>query len=276
MEYIKFGNTGMDISRICLGTMSFGDPHNWVLEEESRKIIKYALDSGINFFDIANIYSNGVSEKIMGKALRDYGNRDELVVATKVYFSSSKKPNQQGLSRKARYIDASVMYAWQFQKAKYIAEKYEWTKIVSMQNHMNLIYREEEREMMPLCEDMNIAVTPYSPLAAGRLARASGIETKRSTTDEVAVMKYGDTEERDQDIIDRVSTLAERYKVAKAQIALAWLLQKKNVAAPIIGATKTKYIDDAVKALDVKLSEEDINFLEETYIPHKVVGALYK
>ncbi len=326
MEYVKLGNTGMDVSRICLGTMSFGDPeswfHKWVLREDaSRVIIKKALDAGINFFDTANVYSTGVSEEILGRALKDYGNRDELVVATKVFFDMRKGPNGGGLSRKnilseidhslqrlgmdyvdlyithrwdyntpieetmealhdvvksgkARYIGASAMFAWQFQKALHVAEKNGWTKFVSMQNHMNLIYREDEREMLPLCKDQGIAITPYSPMAAGRLVREENQETIRSQTDEIAVRKYDKTKEMDKDIIDRVHELSTKYGVSRAQIAIAWLLQKEEMTSPIIGATKEKYIDDAVGALDVKLSQEDVKFLEEMYVPHEVVGAL--
>ncbi len=325
MEYLKFGNTGMDVSKVCLGAMSFGDPntwvHKWVLEEEaSRVIIKRALDAGINFYDTANIYSKGVSESILGKALRDYGNRDELVVATKVFGDMHDGPNGGGLSRKAilseidksldrlgmdyvdlyvihrwdyntpieetmaalhdvvksgkvRYIGASAMYAWQFQKALHVAEKNGLTKFVSMQNHLNLIYREEEREMLPLCRSEKIAVTPYSPLAAGRLTRDFGATTLRSDTDEIAVMKYGKTEEADNVIIRRVAELADKYEVKKVHIALAWLHQKEGVTSPIVGATKLSHIDDAVASLEVKLSQEDAAYLEEAYIPHAVVGA---
>lgn len=326
MEYIKFGNTGMEVSRLCLGTMSFGDPDNWVhkwvlKENKSREIIKKAIDKGINFFDTANIYSKGVSEEILGRALRDYANRDEIVVATKVFFGMYDGPNSSGLSRKsimseidqslkrldmdyvdiyithrwdyntpieetmealhdvvkagkARYIGASAMYAWQFQKALHIAKKNGWTKFISMQNHMNLIYREEEREMMPLCKDAGIAVTPYSPLAGGKLTRDVNETTFRSKTDEIAKKKYGNMVEADKVIIDRVATVAKKYGVKRVQIALAWLLNKEAVTSPIIGATKLSHIDDVVAALDVKLKKEDIDYMEELYVPHLVVGPI--
>lgn len=324
METVKFGNTGMDVSPICLGAMSFGDPdswiHDWVLkEEDSRKIIKRALDLGINFFDTANVYSKGESERILGKALNDFSNREDIVVATKVHGTMRNKPNGGGLSRKnilheidqslerlgmnyvdlyiihrwdyttpieetmealhdvvksgkARYIGASAMYAWQFQKAQYIAEKNDWTKFVSMQNHYNLLYREEEREMIPLCEDMKIAVTPYSPLAAGRLARDWSVETERSKTDKIQEMKYGKTEEQDKIIADRVAEIAEKKGVPRSQVALAWLLHKPQVSSPVIGATKEKYLDDAVAAVEIQLSKEEMAYLEEAYVPHEVVG----
>lgn len=326
VETVKFGNTGLDVTPICLGAMSFGDPgkwtHDWVLkEEESRKIIKKALDLGINFFDTANIYSKGESEKILGRALKDYAKREEIVVASKVFFGMQEDANSTGLSRKSimyevdqtlerldmeyidlyiihrwdhntpieetmealhdvvksgkvRYIGASAMYAWQFQKAQNVAEKNGWTKFVSMQNHYNLLYREEEREMMPLCEDQNIAVTPYSPLASGRLARDWSVETKRSKTDNVQETKYGKTEEQDKIVADRAAEIAEKKGVSRSQVALAWLLHKPQVVSPIIGATKEKYLDDAALALDIELSKEEMDYLEEAYVPHNVVGAL--
>ncbi|UUX34113.1 aldo/keto reductase [Fundicoccus culcitae] len=326
MQYVKFGRTGMDVSPICLGAMGFGDPnsgfHDWVLEEEdSFKVIKKALDLGINFFDTANIYSYGASEKILGKALNEYANRDEIVVATKAYMGMKDTPNSKGLSRKAlmyqidqslerlqmdyvdlyiihrwdyhtpieetmealhdivksgkvRYIGASAMYAWQFSKAQHVAEKYGWTQFVSMQNHMNLLYREEEREMMPLCDDQKIAVTPYSPLAAGRLTRDWGAETKRYATDKTAVAKYDSTQAQDQGIVQRVAEIAEQKGVLRSQVALAWLLQKPSVVAPIIGATKESHLEDAVGAIDLVLSKEEVAYLEELYVPHKVTGAI--
>ena len=273
MDYVKFGNTGMDVSRICLGAMGFGDPnsgfHNWVLEEgESRKVIKSALDLGINFFDTANIYSYGASESILGKALNDYANRDEIVVATKVHQQMRQAPNGGGLSRKAilteidhslerlgmdyvdlyiihrwdyntpieetmealhdvvksgkaRYIGASAMFAWQFAKAQSVAEKNGLTKFVSMQNHLNLLYREEEREMLPLCTDQKIAVTPYSPLASGRLTRDWSATTKRFETDQMAKHKYDTTEAQDRVIVERVAAIAEKYGVERVQVALS-------------------------------------------------------
>ncbi|GEB27031.1 oxidoreductase [Enterococcus casseliflavus] len=325
MNYVKFGNTGLDVSPLCLGTMGFGDPnsgfHEWVLEEaDSREVIKKALDLGINFFDTANVYSYGASEEIVGRALNDFAPRDEIVVATKLYSKMKQRPNSGGLSRKAifyqveqslkrlqmdyidlyiihrwdyhtpieetmkalhdlvvsgkvRYIGASAMYAWQFAKAQAVAEKNGWTKFVSMQNHLNLLYREEEREMMPLCADQKIAVTPYSPLAAGRLTRDWGAETKRYVTDKTANQKYDKTMEQDREIVARVAKIADNHQSKRSQIALAWLLQKEQVVAPIIGATKESHLLDALPALDLKLTAEEIAYLEEPYLPHAVVGA---
>ncbi|WP_138756425.1 aldo/keto reductase [Paenibacillus sinopodophylli] len=325
MEYIKFGNTGMDVSRICLGCMSFGDVlpggHQWVLDEEhSRPIVKRALELGINFFDTANIYAGGTSEEIIGKALKDYANRDEMVLATKVWGRMHQGPNGAGLSRKsimseidkslkrlgtdyvdlyiihrwdyetpieetmeamhdvvksgkARYIGASAMYAWQFQKALHVAEKNGWTRFVSMQNHLNLIYREEEREMIPFCTDQKIALTPYSPLASGRLIRDWSETTHRSETDQIQKSKYDSTADADRLIIERVASIAKKRGVPRSHVALAWLLQKEAVAAPIVGVTKIAQLEDSVGALSVKLTTEEISFLEELYIPHPVVGA---
>lgn len=326
MDYVKFGNTGMDVSQICLGAMGFGEPasgfHEWVLEEdESKKVIKKAVDLGINFFDTANIYSYGASERILGKALKEYANRDEIIVATKAFSTMKKAPNSGGLSRKAlfyeidqslerldmdyvdlymihrwdyntpieetmealhdivksgkaRYIGASAMFAWQFAKAQATADKNSWTKFVSMQNHMNLLYREEEREMMPLCQDQKIAVTPYSPLASGRLTRDWGAETKRFLTDTIAKSKYDQTEEQDRMIVERVAEIAEVHGVKRSQVALAWLLQKEQVVAPIIGATKESHLLDALPAIDLVLTQEQVAYLEEPYLPHKVTGAI--
>lgn len=322
MEYVKLGNTGMDVSKICLGCMSFGDPknwvHSWVLEEEeSRVIIKKALDLGINFFDTANVYSIGRSEEILGKALKDFGKRDELVIASKIHGKMFDGPNGQGLSRKAimseidkslkrlgtdyldlyiahrwdydtpieetmeafhdiikagkvRYIGASAMHTWQFQKAIYTAERNGWTKFISMQNHLNLIYREEEREMLPFCKENKIAITPYSPLASGRLLRDFSETTKRLETDTIAKYKYDSTAESDRVIINRVAEIANKYGVPRINVALAWLFDKN--AIPVIGATKISQIEDAVGALSFKLSSEDILYLEEAYVPHKIVG----
>ncbi|MGG5315121.1 aldo/keto reductase [Enterococcus sp. AZ072] len=326
MRYIKFGNTGMDVSPLCLGTMGFGDPdsgfHEWVLrEEDSRPVVQKALDLGINFFDTANVYSYGESERILGKALNDFAKRDEIVVATKLFTTMKDAPNSGGLSRKeifhqidqslerlqmdyvdlyiihrwdyntpieetmealhdlvksgkVRYIGASAMYAWQFAKAQAVADKNGWTKFVSMQNHLNLLYREEEREMLPLCEDQKIAVTPYSPLAAGRLTRDWNASTKRFLTDKTARSKYDKTEEQDRLIVERVAELAEKHQVKRAQVALAWLLQKEPVIAPIIGATKESHLLDALPALDLQLTQEEVKFLEAPYLPHEVVGAI--
>lgn len=324
MEYVKLGNTGMDVSRLCIGGMSFGDVtsgfHSWVVnEEKTRDLVKLALEQGINFFDTANVYSAGTSERYLGKALKDFANRDEIVLATKVWGKMHDGPNGSGLSRKAilseidkslkrlgtdyvdlyiihrwdystpieetmealhdvvrmgkaRYIGASAMYAWQFQKALYTAEKHGWTRFVSMQNHMNLIYREEEREMIPLCKEEKIAITPYSPLAGGKLTRDVSEHTFRGDTDAVIKMKYQHAEEQDRTIIERVGTLADTYGVSRSQVALAWILQKEGVTSPIIGATKEAHILDAVQALELKLTEEDVKYLEETYVPHRVVG----
>jgi aryl-alcohol dehydrogenase-like predicted oxidoreductase len=325
MEYTKLGNTGLDVSRICLGCMGFGVAerwtHQWVInEEQSRPIIKRALELGINFFDTANIYSDGTSEEIVGRALKDYANRDEIVLATKVWGRMHKGPNGSGLSRKAimieidkslkrlgtdyvdlfqihrwdydtpiaetmeamhdvvkagkaRYIGASAMYAWQFLKALHVAEKNGWTRFVSMQNHLNLIYREEEREMLPLCREEKIGVIPYSPLASGRLTRDRGETTHRSETDQVQKRKYNKMADTDQSIVDRAAELANKHGVPRSQIALAWLLQKQPVTAPIIGGTKLSHLEEAVGSLSVKLTAEEIAYVEEPYVPHPVVGA---
>ncbi|MEC0304894.1 aldo/keto reductase [Terribacillus saccharophilus] len=324
MEYVKLGNTGLDVSRFCLGCMSFGEAekwiHQWVLnEEQSRTIIKKALDLGINFFDTANVYSMGSSEEFLGRALKDYANRDEVVLATKVHGRMHQGPNGAGLSRKAimseidkslkrlgtdyidlyiihrwdyntpieetmealhdvvragkaRYIGASAMYAWQFQKALHVAEKNNWTRFVSMQNHYNLIYREEEREMLPLCKEERIGVTPYSPLASGRLTRDWTETTHRSKTDQIQKSKYDATADADRLVAERVATIAEKRDIPRMHVALAWLLSKETITAPIIGATKIPHLEDAVGSLSVKLTTEETTFLEEAYIPHSVVG----
>ncbi|MFB5763551.1 aldo/keto reductase [Paenibacillus medicaginis] len=326
MEYVKLGNTGLDVSRLCLGCMGFGVAerwvHPWVLNEEnSRPIIQKALELGINFFDTANVYSDGTSEEIVGRALKDFANRDEVVLATKVYFPMHEGPNGAGLSRKAimseidkslkrlgtdyvdlyqihrwdyntpieetmealhdvvkagkaRYIGASAMYAWQFLKALHTAEKNGWTRFVSMQNHYNLIYREEEREMTPLCKAEKIGVIPYSPLASGRLTRDWSEKTHRSETDQVQKSKYDAMADADRLIVERVAEVAEKRGVPRAYIALAWLLQKEPVTAPIIGATKISHLEDAAAALSINLTPEEMASLEEPYIPHPVVGAL--
>lgn len=327
MNYVKLGNTGMDVSPICLGAMSFGTAENWIHnawalnEDDSRTIIKRALDLGINFFDTANAYAYGQSEEILGRALNDFATRDESVVATKVFVPMNQKPNGGGLSRKhilsqvdqslkrlgmdyidlyiihrwdyntpieetmealhdivkagkVRYIGASAMYAIQFQKALHVAEKHGWTRFVSMQNHYNLIYREEEREMMPLCAEEKIAVTPYSPLASGRLARAWSESTRRLETDPIAKQKYDVTADPDKLVIERVAETAAKYGVPMAHISLAWLWHKNPVAAPVIGATKLSHLESAVDALNVKLEAEDIAYLEEPYVPHPIVGLI--
>ena len=324
MDYVKLGNTGLDVSRICLGCMGFGVAerwiHPWVIDEEhSRPVIKRALDLGINFFDTANVYADGSSEEIVGRALKDYARRDEIVIATKVHFRMQEGPNGAGLSRKAimseidkslqrlgtdyvdlyqihrwdydtpieetmealhdvvkagkvRYIGASAMYAWQFLKALHVAEKHGWTRFVSMQNHLNLIYREEEREMLPLCRAEKIGVIPYSPLASGRLTRDGAQQTLRAETDQTQRRKYDAMADADTAIVERVGELAARHGVPRSHIALAWLLQKEPVTAPIVGATKLSHVEDAAAALSVRLSPEEVALLEEPYVPHPVVG----
>ncbi len=326
MEYVKLGRTGLDVSRLCLGTMGFGSAerwiHQWVLEEdESRPVIKHALDAGINFFDTANVYSIGRSEEIVGKALVDYANREEYVLATKVHGTMHEGPNGGGLSRKAilaeaeaslrrlgtdyidlyiihrwdhtvpieetmqalddlvrsgkvRYIGASAMFAWQFLQAQHVAEVNGWTKFVSMQNHYNLLYREEEREMMPLLRELGVASTPYSPLAAGRLTRDWDADTERARTDQTAKSKYDSTEDTDRAIVEQVARIAADRGVERVHVALAWLLAKNPVVSPIIGATKTSHIDGALGALDLELTADEIAALEAPYVPHRVVGAL--
>ena len=327
MEYVKLGNTGLDVSQICLGAMSFGSAEGWVHntwalnEQDSRTIIKRALDLGVNFFDTANVYAFGASEEILGRTLNDFANRDEVVIATKVFSKMRGSPNGAGLSRKAimseidhslkrlntdyvdlyiihrwdyntpieetmaalhdvvkagkaRYIGASAMYAFQFQKALHVAEKNGWTRFVSMQNHLNLIYREEEREMMPLCQEEKIAVTPYSPLASGRLAREWAASTERLETDPIANMKYHATAHADKQVINRQGEIPKKYGVPRAHIALAWLLQKQAVVAPIIGATKIPHLESAVDALTVQLTPEDVLFMEEPYVPHPIMGLI--
>jgi aryl-alcohol dehydrogenase-like predicted oxidoreductase len=293
----------------------------WLLNaDDSGVIIKRALELGVNFFDTANCYANGTSEEFLGKALKNC-NRDEIVVATKVFIRMRESANGQGLSRKnimteidhslkrlgmdyidlyiihrwdyhtpieetmsslhdlvksgkVRYIGASAMYAWQFQKAQYTAEKNGWTKFVSMQNHYNLIYREEEREMIPLCIDQKIAMTPYSPLAGGRLARDWSANTKRFENDKTAQGKYDSTRDTDKAIVDRVGEVAQKHGVPRSHIALAWLRQKTPVAAPIVGVTKMSHLEDAVASLPLTLTADEMGFLEEPYVPHKVVGAI--
>ena len=327
MNTVKLGHTGLDVSPICLGCMSFGTAENWVHnpwaldEEASRAIIKRALEMGVNFFDTANVYAYGHSEEILGRAIKDFANRDEVVIATKVFSSMNQRPNGGGLSRKhimsqvdqslrrlgmdyidlyivhrwdyntpieetmaalhevvragkARYIGASAMYAWQFQKALHVAERNGWTRFVSMQNHYNLIYREEEREMMPLCVEEKIAATPYSPLASGRLARNWSETTTRLETDPIARQKYDATAAADKVVVERVAEVAEKYGTPMSHIALAWMLHKRPVVAPVIGATKLSHLESAVAAADVKLALDDIAYLEEPYVPHPVVGLI--
>ncbi len=324
MEYTKLGQTGLDVSRLCLGCMSYGIPergaHEWTMgEKESRPFIKQALELGINFFDTANVYSDGTSEEIVGRALKDYADRDEIVVATKVHGKMRKGPNGGGLSRKvimteidnslqrlgmdyvdlyqihrwdphtpieetmealhdvvkagkARYIGASSMYAWQFLKAQHTAERHGWTKFVSMQNYVNLLYREEEREMLPLCEAEGVGVIPWSPLARGRLTRDWEESSKRSETDAFGKTLYDKTEEADRRVVEAVAAVANERGVPRAQIALAWVLQKRPVTSPIVGATKAHHLEDAAAALSIKLTDEEIRRLEEPYVPHAVIG----
>ena len=324
MEYTKLGNTGLDVSRICLGCMGFGDAtrwvHPWVLDEEAaRPIIKGALELGINFFDTANVYSMGTSEEFLGRALGDYASRDEVVIATKVNVRMREGPNGAGNSRKAilseidkslarlgtdyvdlyiihrwdyqtpieetmealndvvragkaRYIGASAMFAWQFQKARNVAEKHGFANFVSMQNHLNLLYREEEREMIPYCQDAKVALTPYSPLASGRLSRPFAEATKRFETDATARWKYGKTEDADRPIVERVQEIAQKRGVSMTEVSLAWLLQKPLLSAPVVGVTKLAHLHDAVKAVSVQLTAEETAYLEEPYQPHGIVG----
>jgi aryl-alcohol dehydrogenase-like predicted oxidoreductase len=324
MEYVKLGKTGLEVSRICLGCMTYGDPgkgtHAWSLpEQDSRPLLKQAIEAGINFLDTANTYSNGSSEEIVGRAIKDFARREDIVLATKVFNRMRPGPNGAGLSRKAifdeidnslrrlgtdyvdlyqihrwdyttpieetlealhdvvragkaRYIGASSMYAWQFAKALYISRLNGWTEFVSMQNHVNLLYREEEREMLPFCEDQKIAVIPWSPLARGRLTRDWDEATNRSQTDEFGKTLYVQAIESDRKIVDAVGALAKARGVSRAQIATAWILQKSAVTAPIIGASKPGHLADAVASLSVKLTPEEISTLESPYIPHQVAG----
>ena len=324
MEYTRLGNTGVKVSRICLGCMTYGisqrGDHIWTLNEEaSRPFIQRALELGINFFDTANVYSDGTSEEIVGRALKDFAKRSEVVIATKVYFPMSSAPNGGGLSRKAilseienslrrlgtdyvdlyqihrwdydtpieetlealhdvvragkaRYIGASSMYAWQFAKALYTADLNGWTRFVSMQNHYNLLYREEEREMMKLCADQRIGVLPWSPLARGKLTRDWNETTERANTDKYARTLYGKTMDADREVVAAVSKVAEQRGIPRAQVALAWMLQKSFITAPIIGASKPHHLDDAEAAVSLRLTEEEIETLERPYVPREVAG----
>jgi aryl-alcohol dehydrogenase-like predicted oxidoreductase len=323
MEFVTLGKTGLEVSRICLGCMSYGEPergaHNWSLgEEASRPFIRRAVELGINFFDTANVYSLGSSEEIVGRALRDFAARDEIVLATKVNGRMHEGPNGAGLSRKAilseidksltrlgtdyvdlyqihrwdsgtpieetmealhdvvrsgkaRYIGASSMWAWQFSKAQYVADANGWTRFVSMQDHYNLLNREEEREMLPLCADQGVGVIPWSPLARGRLARPWGEETQRSENDAFGGSLY-DVDASDRVIVERVGEIAEARGVPRAQVALAWMLTKPVITAPIVGATKPHHLEDAVAALELDLSAGEVEQLEKAYTPHPVAG----
>ena len=326
MEYRNLGRTGLKVSRICLGCMSYGVPdrgaHPWSLDEEtSRPFLQRSLELGINFYDTANVYSDGTSEEILGRAVRDFARRDELVIATKVHGRMHADVNGAGLSRKAimteidaslrrlgmdyvdlyqihrwdkatpieetlealhdvvkagkaRYIGASSMYAWQFCQALQLADRHGWTRFVSMQNHYNMLYREEEREMMGLCQAEGVGVIPWSPLARGRLARPweTDVATKRAETDEFGRTLYTKMEDADKSVVEAVGAVAEAHGVPRAQIALAWLLAKPGVTSPIVGATKPHHLEDAVAALDVKLLEAEIAALEQPYLPHPVAG----
>ena len=326
MDYVNLGKTGLKVSRLCLGCMSYGvperGPHLWTLrEEQSRPFIKRALEVGINFFDTANVYSDGTSEEIVGRALHDFAPRHDVVLATKVHGRMHAGPNGRGLSRKAimneidaslrrlgteyvdlyqihrwdhetpieetlealhdvvkagkaRYIGASSMYAWQFCKSLELATRHGWTRFISMQNHYNLIYREEEREMMSLCLAEGIGVIPWSPLARGRLARPweDSPTTSRGETDEFGKTLYRSMIESDRKVVERVGEIAASRAVPRAQVALAWMLQKPAVTSPIIGATKPNHLEDAVAALSIKLTGEEMSRLEEPYVPHPVAG----
>ncbi|MFG0409888.1 aldo/keto reductase [Pseudomonas sp. FYR_11] len=329
MQYVKLGSTGLDISRLCLGCMTFGEPdagtHPWTLgEEASRPIIRHAVEQGINFFDTANSYSAGTSEVIVGKLLKAFTRREETVIATKVFYppnmgQGTHRPNEQGLSRKAimasidaslarlgtdyvdlyqihrwdyhtpieetmealhdvvkagkaRYIGASSMYAWQFAKAQQVAASNGWSRFVSMQNHLNLLYREEEREMIPLCLDQGVGLLPWSPMARGRLTRPNGQQTDRTRSDLSGQSFYKDTEVEDGRVIDVVEQIAGERGVPMAQVALAWVLGKNGVSAPIVGASKPAHLDDALAALSVQLSADEVARLQAPYIPHAVAG----
>jgi aryl-alcohol dehydrogenase-like predicted oxidoreductase len=326
MNYTNLGKTGLKVSRLCLGCMSFGVPqrgmHAWTLDEEqSRPFIKRALEHGINFFDTSNSYSDGTSEEILGRAIRDFARRDDVVIATKVFHQTRNVPGARGLSRKAimveidaslrrlgtdfvdlyqihrwdyetpieetlealhdvvkagkvRYLGASSMHAWQFSKALQLAVLHGWMRFVSMQNHYNILYREEEREMLPLCTDQDIGVIPWSPLARGRLARPwdQRAATERAGSDEFGKTLYARTEEADRMVVERVGQIATERGVSRAQIALAWMLAKPVITAPIVGATKPHHLEDAIAAPSINLSPEEIARLEEPYVPHPVLG----
>lgn len=327
MEYTNLGKTGLKVSKICLGCMSFGSPQSrkWMLnEEQSRPIIKKAVEEGINFFDTANMYAKGISEEITGRALNDFAKREEVVIATKMFFPMRNDVNSRGLSRKqvfteidnslkrlktdyvdlyqihrwdyttpieetlealndvvksgkVRYIGASSMFAWQFTKALYLADLHEWTRFVSMQNYYNLLYREEEREMLPLCREEGIGVIPWSPLARGHLARPwkEQNDTLRAETDEFGKTLYEKTEESDKKVVDAVTKIAKARGISNARVSLAWLLSKPEITSPIVGTTKMEHLEDAIASVEVKLSEEELIKLEELYEPHRITGISY-
>ena len=324
MKYKNLGRTGLKTSPLCLGCMTFGAPergdHPWTLPEaQSRPLLRKAIELGINFFDTANAYSDGNSEEIVGQAIKDYARRDEVVIATKVFFPMSQGPNGRGLSRKAiftaidaslrrlgtdyvdlyqihrwdygtpieetlealhdvvksgkvRYLGASSMFAWQFGKALHLARERHLTPFVSMQNFYNLLYREEEREMLPLCADAGIAVLPWSPLARGRLTRNWNAETERTRTDTYGNKLFEHHVEADRKVVEAVASVAIARGVPRAQVALAWLIQKAPVTAPIVGASKPEHLDDAVAALELELTDNEIAELEAAYVPHGVMG----
>lgn len=319
MKYTKLGKTNIEVSKVCLGCMSFGKAgtmHDWTLDEEkSEEIIKHALDSGINFFDTANGYSKGTSEEYLGKALKKYVARDKVVIASKVYFNPGRL-KREAINReidgtlkrlgtdyldlyiihrfdyetpieetmealhdlvrqgKVRAIGASAMYAYQFYDMQMVAKEHNWTQFVAMENHYNLLYREDEREMIPLCKEMGVSLMPYSPLAGGHLTRDTWMyDSLRRKTDKVLVGKYDNMEQNDMEIVKRVKELSLKHNCKMSQIALAWQYAK-GIASPIIGVTKEQYIDDAVEALNIKLTNDEIAYLEELYIPHPVVGAI--
>jgi aryl-alcohol dehydrogenase (NADP+) len=324
MDYVNLGTTGLLVSRLCLGCMSYGQPdrggHPWTLPEtDARPFIQQALDLGITFFDTANVYSDGTSEEILGRAIRDFTRRDDVVLATKVHGRMRPGPNGVGLSRKhimteidnslrrlgtdyidlyqihrldpatpieetldalhdlvkagkVRYLGASSMYAWQFAKTLYLADLHGWTRFVSMQPHYNLLYREEEREMLPLCIDQGIGVIPWSPLARGRLTRPADQHTDRSATDAFGAGLYADTDTADRRIIDTVGTIADQHGVPRAQVALAWVATQPAITAPIIGATKPHHLTDAAAGLDLHLTDDDLEALNQHYQPHPVAG----
>jgi aryl-alcohol dehydrogenase-like predicted oxidoreductase len=321
MDYVKLGSTGLDVSPICVGCMSFGDPgrgnHTWSLDEEqARPLIRRAVEAGVNFFDTANVYSDGSSEEITGRALADFARREEIVLATKVHGRMHQGPNGAGLSRKAifaeidnslrrlgtdyvdlyqihrwdrttpieetlealhdvvkagkaRYIGASSMYAWQFSKALYTADRHGWTRFAAMQNHYNLLHREEEREMLPLCADQGIGVIPWSPLARGRLTRDWDATSARSATDDFGKSLYQDS---DREIVDAVAQVADARGVDRAQVALAWVLHNPVVTSPIVGMGRDKHLDDALAALTIELTDDEVERLEKHYTPRAVVG----
>jgi aryl-alcohol dehydrogenase-like predicted oxidoreductase len=324
MDYVRLGRTGLKVSRVTLGCMTFGipnrGPHAWTLDEAaSRPIIRHALERGINFLDTANVYSDGTSEEIIGRAVKEFCHRDDVVIATKVHGQMRKGPNGGGLSRrailseidhslqrlgmdyvdlyqihrwdyqtpieetlealhdvvkagKARYVGASSMFAWQFAQAIFTARQHGWSEFVSMQNYVNLLYREEEREMLPFCRDLGIGVLPWSPLARGRLTRDWDDSTARSETDEFGKTLYAATAADDRKVVAKLAEVAQARGVTRAQVALAWLLQKPGITSPIVGASKLAHLDDAVAAVALKLSTEEIAALEAAYVPHAIAG----